>query len=423
MDNYEYYMTSIEGLLRGNQQGMNVSEIALVLDMSRNTIGKYLELMYLSGIVDVHIIGKAKSYYLSPRVPVTRVLNYLKDVVIQTDAQYHIVHLNLTALDLLGSDEDDLTGRNLLDLLSIQGLTNDMREHIIEPYRDVAISAEIEIRIDEDTRYLWMTVADMVMYDGAEGHIFIFEDISEWKTAEEGKKTYGFLFTTLANESWERVCLFSPDLTVRYGNRQYASVYGRSPEELEGVAMLEPYDKQTVQAIRDVTASVLESKDSRRLVFQATEHNIPLWLDTRLFPVPDDSGSVRTILGITRDVTGLHEGGSSSALLSVLLDTISEGVLTVTAGGTILSWNHGAEHITGYPAEELLGGTAQIIIPPELNSGQDVIIDAIRGVTVCDLKMTIRAKGGRKKKVILSSAVVPDHAGEISLVVLVWREP
>ncbi|MFH0967318.1 MAG: PAS domain S-box protein [Methanobacteriota archaeon] len=402
---------------------MSVSELALALNMSRNTVGKYLELMHVSGVVDVRAMGKAKSYFLSPRVPATRVLSYLKDAVIQTDDRYRIVHVNLTALDLLSSDEDDLTGRNLLDLLSIQGLTDDMRAHITDPSRDVAFSAEIEVCIDGNVRHLWMTVADMVMYDGVSGYTFIFEDISEWKEAEEERRMFKFLFTTLAHESWERVCLFSPDLTIRYGNRQFASADGSGSEEPEGSSMLELYDKYATQAICDAVESVIESQGPRRLVFQVMERDSPCWLDTRLYPVPDDSGSIKTILGITRDVTGLQEGGSSSVLLSVLLDTMSEGVLTVTAGGTILSWNRGAEHITGYPAEELLGGTAQIIIPPELNGGQDVIIDAVRGVMVCDLRMTIRAKGGRKKKVILSSAVVPDHAGEISLVTLVWREP
>jgi PAS domain S-box-containing protein len=423
MDNYEYYISRIKKLLTENQQGITISDIALVLNMSRNTVGKYLELMYVSGIVDVRAIGKAKSYYLSPRVPVTQIFNYLKDAIIQTDDRYRIVHVNLTALDLLGSDEDNLTGRNLLDLLSIQGLTGDMRTHVIQPDREVAFSTEIEMHIDGNVRHLWMTVADMVMYDGEYGHTFIFEDISEWKAAEEGRRMYEFLFTTLANESWERVCLFSPDLTVRYGNHQFATADGRSSEELKGAAMLESYDKQTAQAIRDATTYVIESQNSLRFIFQVIEHDSPLWLDTRLYPVPGDSGYVKTILGIFRDVTGLQEGGSASALLSILLNTMSEGVLTVTAGGTILSWNRGAENITGYPAEELLGGTAHTIIPPELNSGQDVINDAVRGMTVCDLRMIIRAKGGRKKKVILSSAVVPDHTGEVSLVVLVWREP
>lgn len=422
MDNNEYYIASIEEILRDNQKGMTVSELALDLHMSRNTVGKYLELMFLSGVVDVRAVGKAKLYFLAPRVPVTRVLSYLSDAVIQTDDRYRIINVNLTALDLLGSDEEDLTGRNLLDLLSIQGLSSELRGRITNPDRDVAFTDEICIQADGRNRYLWMTVADIVMYDGVHGHTFILEEITEWKDAEQKRSISDFLFLTLARETWEQVCIFSPDLTIRYANPQYIAADGREGD-LTGLNLLHPFDKQAVQMIRDSVEIVTETLAPHRQVFPVITNQIPRWVDQRLYPILGSSDKLQNILAITREVTGLQEGGSASSLLSVLLNTMTEGVVTVTLSGTILSWNQGAEIITGYPAEELLGGSAQTIIPPELNSGQDVIIDAVRGLTVRDIRYIIRAKGGRKKKVILSSAVVPDHTGETSMVVLIWREP
>ncbi len=423
MDNYEYYIASIEEILKENQKGMTVSELALDLHMSRNTVGKYLELMYLSGMVDVRNVGKAKLYYLAPRVPVTRVLSYLSDAVIQTDDRYRIANINLSAVDLLGSDEEDLIGRNLLDLLGIQGLTSEMRTRITSPDRDVAFTEEIRVHTDTRPRHLWMTVADMVMYDGILGHTFILEDITDWREAEQKRRVSDFLFSTLAEETWEQVCIFSSDYTIQYANPRYTTTNGKG-EGLTGSNLLEPYEKQASQIIRDSVEIVTETSAPHRQVFPVMiDQQIPRWLDQRLYPVPDHSGKVEQILGITRDVTGLQEGGTASALLSVLLTSMSEGVLTVTLQGTILSWNHGAEVITGYPAEELLGGSAHTIIPSELNGELNVIADAVRGKTVCDVKYTIRAKGGRKKKVILSSATVQDHAGETSMVVLIWREP
>jgi len=423
MDNYEYYIASIEEILKENQKGMTVSELALDLHMSRNTVGKYLELMYLSGVVDVRSVGKAKLYFLAPRVPVTRVLSYLSDAVIQTDDRYRIVNINLSALDLFCSHEEDLIGRNLLDLLGIQGLTSEMRARIISPDRDVAFTDEIRVNTDTKSRHLWMTVADMVMYDGVLGHTFILEDITDWKEAEKKRRVSDFLFSTLAEQTWEQVCIFSPDFKIQYANHQYAIADGRT-EDLIGSDLLTPFDKQAAQIIQDTVETVTETLAPHRQVFPVmVDQQLPRWLDQRLYPVPDNSGKAEESLSITRDITGLQEGGSASALLSVLLTSMAEGVLTVTLQGTILSWNQGAEVITGYPAEELLGGSAHTIIPSELNSDQDVITDAVRGKTVRDIRYTIRAKGGRKKKVILSSAVVADHTGEISMVVLIWREP
>ena len=423
IDSYEYYVSCIDEVLRANTEGLTVSEIAQLLSMSRNTIGKYLELMLLSGVVDVRTFGKAKIYFLSPRIPITHLFNYLSEPVFQTDDRYLIVHANIRGLDLFDSSEDDLTGRNLLDLMSIHGLTAEAREKITTPDRRSSFSSEITFNQEEGVRNLLMTVADMVMYDGERGHIFIFENITEWKTAEESRRFHEYLFTTLANESYEQVCIFSPDFILSYVNEGYATAHGQESFRPARASLLDSFDKEARLVIRDATLAVLENQIPHRFVFQVPSPGSSQWFDMRLFPVPGETGSGRRILGIMREITGFQEGGCASALLSALLATMDEGVLTVTAGGTILSWNTGAEKITGYPAEELLGGTAQVIIPPELNGGQDVIIDAVRGSTVRDLRMTIRAKGGRKKKVLLSSSVVRDHTGEVSQVMLIWREP
>lgn len=62
MDNTHYYISRIADFLRENRDGMTISEISTGLSMSRNTIGKYIEMMFLSGMVDVRTVGKAKIF-------------------------------------------------------------------------------------------------------------------------------------------------------------------------------------------------------------------------------------------------------------------------------------------------------------------------------------------------------------------------
>lgn len=423
MDNFEYYITSIEEFLSRHPEGMTVSEIAQGLKVSRNTVGKYLEIMCLSGAADVRSAGKAKVYFLAPRIPVTRILNYLQDAVIQTDHRYRIVHANLAAVELLCSDENEVSGRNVLDLLSLQGMPADIRGRITDADRDSAITMMVTLDCVGKQRLYWMTIVELMMYNGIPGQIFLFTDISDWNEAEMRRREYESLFSVLCEETYELVFLCSSGCEIRYANGPCLALLREHGDSGPGSSLLASFDKKTALVIRDAFDSVLDQHEPKRFVFPLTEPGITRWLDTRLFPVPSPSGGQDDILGIIRDISGFHEGGGASALLASLLGTMAEGVLTVTAGGTILTWNRGAEVITGYPAEELLGGMGQIIIPPELNAGQDVITLTVQGKPVRDLKMIIRAKGGRKKKVIMSTSTVRDHAGEISQVVLVWREP
>ena len=101
MDNAHYYISRITGILRANPAGMTISEISAGLSMSRNTIGKYIELMFQSGMVDVRSVGKAKIYYLAAKIPLNSLFSYLSIAIIQTDERYQIKNTNISAADFL----------------------------------------------------------------------------------------------------------------------------------------------------------------------------------------------------------------------------------------------------------------------------------------------------------------------------------
>mgnify|MGYP001359283700 CR=1 FL=1 len=145
MDNTHYYISRITEHLRENRGGLTISEISAGLSMSRNTISKYIEMMFLSGIVDVRSVGKAKIFSLSKRIPITTLLNYISSAVIQTDDSYVIRNANLSAADFLEMELNQLAGRNVLDLLTIQGLKQDIRTWIISSDRPMVFASDVEL--------------------------------------------------------------------------------------------------------------------------------------------------------------------------------------------------------------------------------------------------------------------------------------
>ncbi|MEZ4551212.1 MAG: PAS domain-containing protein [Desulfobacterales bacterium] len=46
---------------------------------------------------------------------------------------------------------------------------------------------------------------------------------------------------------------------------------------------------------------------------------------------------------------------------NLLLDSMAEGVFTLTAAGVIRSWNPSMEKISGYPAAEAIGRTCRLL--------------------------------------------------------------
>lgn len=422
MDNYQYYISRLVEILQDNHRGMTISELASGLGMSRNTIGKYLEIMYLSGMVDTRSVGKAKLYFLSSRIPVTRLLSYITTSVIQTDDQYRIRSINISAADLLGSFEEELVGRNILDLLSMQGLKADVRSRILNTDRQNAFTADIELNRGEGRRLFWMTIADVVMYDGAMGHVFLFEDVHEWKEAEELKNRYKTIFCALANEYEGMVFILNSDLVFTYVNPYYGKIAGKDPASLVGDTFSAYADTRTHLHMKSAVGHVISKGEPFRSIMQVQKQTDLHWFDERLFPVMNNNGEVKEVLGVVRDITGFQEGGSAPVLLKVLSEFLHEAVITTTPNGTVISWNRGAELMTGYPADELVGGSALTIITPDLNEGRDLIRETVSGEDIRDLKAIIRARGGRKKKVFLSTSRLSVQGDIVSGVAIVIRE-
>ena len=52
------------------------------------------------------------------------------------------------------------------------------------------------------------------------------------------------------------------------------------------------------------------------------------------------------------------------ARYAVMVNSISDAIVSADSAGQIIAWNPGAERIFGYPAREILGQSLRLLIPP-----------------------------------------------------------
>ena len=60
--------------LKEHPRGMSVSDLAAAVGINRNTVSRYLDVLLVSGQVEMETYGKAKVFYLSQRVPIAAML-------------------------------------------------------------------------------------------------------------------------------------------------------------------------------------------------------------------------------------------------------------------------------------------------------------------------------------------------------------
>jgi PAS domain S-box-containing protein len=102
------------------------------------------------------------------------------------------------------------------------------------------------------------------------------------------------------------------------------------------------------------------------------------------------------------------------SLLSAIVDSSDDAIVSKTVDGIIMSWNAAAERMFGYTAAEAIGRHITLIIPPERYSEETHVLAQIsRGQKVDHFETVRVAKDGRRLDISLTVSPVKDGAGRI----------
>jgi PAS domain S-box-containing protein len=100
--------------------------------------------------------------------------------------------------------------------------------------------------------------------------------------------------------------------------------------------------------------------------------------------------------------------------LAAIVESSDDAIVSKDLNGIITSWNRGAELIFGYLAEEVIGKSIKVLIPPELHHEEDTIIERIRSGQRIDHYETVRQrKYGGQVDISLTVSPIKDAQGRI----------
>lgn len=104
----------------------------------------------------------------------------------------------------------------------------------------------------------------------------------------------------------------------------------------------------------------------------------------------------------------------TTARLVALVDSSDDAIVAKTLDGVIQSWNHGAEKLFGYAANEVIGKPITILIPPDRLAEEETILSRIRRGERTSHYATIRKrKDGSLFHVSLTISPIIDATGRI----------
>ena len=226
--------SKIKDILNKNPQGMTITQITQKTRINRNTVGRYLENLLVSGQVEMRRFGMKKIYALSQRVALSSILSISSELVVQMDSSLRIIYANEPFLNLVGSDNNNLIGKNI-EYTPVSMVFDELFEGFIENIKEGVLGKEWsgEFVLSTKDIHLFCRIVPTVFDDGRRGVSVILEDITERKVSEAAlfasEKRFQSLVEMLPQSIWE--CDDRGNVT--YVNQRTYEMYGYDYEDVE----------------------------------------------------------------------------------------------------------------------------------------------------------------------------------------------
>jgi PAS domain S-box-containing protein len=134
------------------------------------------------------------------------------------------------------------------------------------------------------------------------------------------------------------------------------------------------------------------------------------------YPMPlfDSSGALTGAVNTLVDITERHEAEQAAQRLASIVESSDDAVLARDLDGLLTSWNHGAERLFGYKADEVIGKPVTILIPAGREDEEPFMLARIRrGERVDHYETVRRRKDGCLIEISLSISPIKAADGRI----------
>jgi PAS domain S-box-containing protein len=346
-------------------------------------------------------------------------LSSIGDAVVTTDNEGRVLSLNRVAEELTGFTDQEAHGQPLADVFRI------VNEHSRKP---VANPAEAALRDGRVVGLANHTV--LIARDGTEvpiddaaapirdeqgkvhGVVLVFRSVAERRRKEAELRDSEQELSDFFENASVGMHWVGPDGTVLRANRAELELLGYERDEYVGRNIAEFHaDRELIadllrrlaagQTLRDVEAR-MRCKDGS--IKEVLIDSSVFWKDGRF---------VHT-RSFTRDISDRKRAELTQARLAAIVESSDDAIVSKTLDSRITSWNAGAQKLFGYTAEEAIGQSVTMLIPPERHDEERQILERLgRGERIEHYETVRVTRSGRRIVVSLTISPIRDVAGRI----------
>jgi PAS domain S-box-containing protein len=265
----------------------------------------------------------------------------------------------------------------------------------------------------DGTRF-WFTPCPAVVRD-AEGLIIgginLLIDITDRRNAETEATEQ---FRAIVETTPECVKIIAPDGTLLFMNTPGLAMVGAcSAEEVTGKNVYDIIAPEDRDRFRAFNKRICQGEKASLQFDIVGLKGVRRHMETHAAPLRHHDGTT-VHLGITHDITERKRAEQAALLLSAIIDSSDDAIISKDLNGVITSWNNSAERMFGYTAAETVGQPITILIPVDrLDEEPEILARLRRGERVNHFETVRRRKDGALLDISLTISPVRDLKGTI----------
>lgn len=350
---------------------MNITEIARKTGINRISTAKYLEMLVISGHIDVKTFGPSKVYFLSERLPISAMLSLSSDFIIILDKDLRIINVNDNFLHFTDLMRSDVLNKKIDSLSFPIKFDPPITANVVAAMEGKELSVEASYKNSGQELFFSIKFIPLVFDDGQKGVIILLEDITERKRTELDIKERELKLRSIIEQSRDGIILTDErGLIIEY-NKGAEAIFGLSRDKMIGTYI---WDFQAMHDIglRDnpdrlakvksmlsdvLNTGRLSGASHLRETRIACQDNTQKCIQVSNFSIKTEKGYM--ICGIMRDITEQRRSEQairdSEEKFRNVIEQSLDGIMLIDNAGTIIEFSKGVEYITGMNARNNIG--------------------------------------------------------------------
>lgn len=337
------------------------------------------------------------------------------DLMCTHDLEGKILSANPAAFKSLGYESESFHDMNIKDILAPE--YKNLFDAYLTTVRTKGLATGIMlIQSKTGEKRIW-EYANSLRTEGVAEPIVrgIAHDITERYEAERDLRKSEEKFRSIVETTNEYIWEIDLQGNQLYCNPAVEKILGYKPEELIGKSMSEYFHPEERDEMQKKFAEYVTQKTGWQRWMLRWKHKEGgyRYLESNGAPFFDAKGTLIGFRGADRDVTERKQAEEQIRFQASVLDQVTNGVAAIDLKGKIIFWNHYAEILFGWKAEEVIGKAIfDFLIPENQKLHIQELIKLVFSENRAEAEISLKRKDGTEFPTHINYSLLRNSKGD-----------